>query len=1220
MGTSSMAFQLGASSSLSFSSCSIPRWTHDVCLSFRGEDVRQNFISHLYHALHQREINTYIDNNLKRGEEISPELFKAIEGSMISIVVLSKNYSDSRWCLDELLKILECKATVKQIHVLPLFYDVPPSDVRHQKGNFGEAFARVEHKFKADKVKLTKWKEALEKVANLSGFELGDRNESDFIRDIITWVESIMKNHPSLNVAKYPVGIESRVRDIYQRLSMERNDIICMVGIFGTGGIGKTTISKDIYNRISNRFEGSCFLKNIRETSKQKKGLIRLQNKLLKDILGGKLDVCDFDEGVNVISHRLHSKRVLLILDDVDELKQLETLAGDPKWFGPGSRIIVTTRDQHLLNISKVDSKYELKILADNEARKLLSLHAFEKDEPLDSYAKVFEQVMQYAQGLPLALTVLGSTLKDQTIGQWESALDKYKQIPNKDIQSVLEVSYDGLEEHEKDMFLDIACFFKGEPAADVYKIFESCHFHPNCGIQKLIDKCLITVIDKIWMHDLLQDMGREIVRKESPKEPGARSRLWFYEDIRYVLEENTGTNNVEGIKVDLPDGHVHDTIRLSPNSFKEMKRLRIFISHNARFSGEFNYLSNELRVLNWSNYHLQDFPSNFCGEKLAVFKMQAGCINKIIGGCQFKNLTIMRFYMCKFLTRIPDLSSCSNLEKLYIESCENVVEIHDSVGLLDKLVGLVLDYCPKLKSFPRRLKLRSLEDLNLMRCSKLQNFPQIECKMERLLSIDLMGTPIKEWPSSSIGYLTPLLNSLSLKRCVHQLQNQNEPCLSDYSIILRHHPWVSNIDGCFNGIKGLYLYGSVKDLVHLLNKIPHLQHLKSLSLTGDPNLAIDEIHSFIGYLTGLQCLHLATYSDEYPMLDTWFYASFSNDCSSTLQELDLCQSGIVRLPPSTKSFVELRVLRMMDCDNLQEILHLPPNIECLLADGCCSLERCPEVSTKFQFYTSCGLQKLSHIGLSICPKLDENIGSQAPNPSFVEEHIQNHSCDIIFPGNKIPDWFSHTKETSNSHSCELDISGPLYLDKIIGIVFCAVFGEVPYGSGAEADIYVSINGSRLVETYLSISKYYDDKDCEHVYLNYTFKESIEEWLQYPTGDNLRFTFEGDDEPNFKSCGVHIIYKHEENESLTVGECSVDSLNGILLSKRRRDDEDINLEFNKHPQHKRRSQNLGNSNVVIDCTCVDSDFAEAEGGSEGSLKEEDVPASRFASQESQGNS
>ncbi|XP_042962730.1 TMV resistance protein N-like [Carya illinoinensis] len=115
---------------------------------------------------------------------------------------LLRDANDSRWCLDELLKILECKEMVKQF-VLPLFYDVDPSHVRHQKESFGEAFSRVEYKFKADKVKLTKWKVALEKVSNLSEFEFGDRDESEFIQDIIKWVDSKMVDRTPLNVATY---------------------------------------------------------------------------------------------------------------------------------------------------------------------------------------------------------------------------------------------------------------------------------------------------------------------------------------------------------------------------------------------------------------------------------------------------------------------------------------------------------------------------------------------------------------------------------------------------------------------------------------------------------------------------------------------------------------------------------------------------------------------------------------------------------------------------------------------------------------------------------------------------------------------------------------------------------------------------------------------------------------------------------------------------------
>ncbi|XP_018856522.2 disease resistance protein RPP2B-like [Juglans regia] len=679
--------------------------------------------------------------------------------------------------------------------------------------------------------------------------------------------------------------------------------------------------------------------------------------------------------------------------------------------------------------------------------------------------------------------------------------------------------------------------------------------------------------------------MGREIVRKESPKEPGTRSRLWFHEDIRHVLEENTGTNNVEGIKVDLPEGHSHDMIHLSPKAFAKMKRLRFFISRGACFSGRsIDYLSNELRVLDWSNCPLQSLPSNFHGEKLFDFKLYRGRIQEITG--QFKNLTRMKFFECKFLTKISNLSSCSSLKELDIRDCENLVKVHDSVGFLDKLTHLRLSQCSNMKSFPRHLKLRSLEVLTLHNCSKLQTFPEIKCKMEYLCCISLFGTPIKELPSS-IGYLTPALKELLLGQCtkllrlpstIHQLQNLKVFCLRDC------------INGCFTGIEPLYIEGC-KDLMHLPLSVSHSQPQKSLSLNICPNLAQDE-QSNLSFAchTGLKDSHLTTYrmiKRSEPELSAellrqllsslyWYLDDFSFYCTSTLQELDLSCSAIVSLPPNIKRYVELRILRLTNCEKLQEILQLPPNIQELYASNCFSLERCPKISTKFQFYT-CGLRELRWIDLSSCHKLVANIGSQVPNPSFVEEHIQDHSCGIIFPGNKIPDWFSHTKEISTSHSCELDISGPLYLEEIIGIVLCVVLGFDPdYPMGPFSGICVSINGSMLVE-----ERFYLYGGSDHVYLNYSFPECIEQLLRYPTGDNLRFRFYCDSyKVMFKSCGVHIIYKHEENENLTVGECSVDSSNGIQLSKRRLDDEDSNLEFNGYPQHKRRSQDLGNSNAT----------------------------------------
>ncbi|KAG6625651.1 hypothetical protein CIPAW_16G112900 [Carya illinoinensis] len=129
---------------------STPRWSYDVFLSFRGTDTRNNFIASLYATLCQGGIKTYRDDNdLERGEIISPTLLKAIEDSMISIIVLSPNYASSSWCLEELTKILECRKTKQQI-VLPVFYHVDPSEVRKQKESFGEALANHQERFKED--------------------------------------------------------------------------------------------------------------------------------------------------------------------------------------------------------------------------------------------------------------------------------------------------------------------------------------------------------------------------------------------------------------------------------------------------------------------------------------------------------------------------------------------------------------------------------------------------------------------------------------------------------------------------------------------------------------------------------------------------------------------------------------------------------------------------------------------------------------------------------------------------------------------------------------------------------------------------------------------------------------------------------------------------------------------------------------------------------------
>ena len=233
------------------------------------------------------------------------------------------------------------------------------------------------------------------------------------------------------------------------------------------------------------------------------------------------------------------SKRVLLVLDDVDKSKQIEYLFGNCDWFVSGSRVLITTRDAHLLaTLEKDCATYKVKELDKHEALELFNQHAFKGNKLVEDYFELANQVIQYAGGLPLALTIIGSDLCGRTKSEWKGAIHQYGKIPKGDIHEILKVSYDGLEETEKDIFLDIACFFKGRNNKYVVNILDACNLYPTIGIPNLVNKCLVTIGHDgiLGMHDLVQQMGREIVRQESPKILKKRSRLWHYEDALEVL------------------------------------------------------------------------------------------------------------------------------------------------------------------------------------------------------------------------------------------------------------------------------------------------------------------------------------------------------------------------------------------------------------------------------------------------------------------------------------------------------------------------------------------------------------------------------------------------------------------------------------------------------------------------------------------------------------
>ncbi|XP_052294946.1 disease resistance-like protein DSC1 isoform X1 [Citrus sinensis] len=589
---------------------------------------------------------------------------------------------------------------------------------------------------------MQRWGNALTEAANLSGFDSHViRPESKLIEAIANGVlKRLDATFQSEN--KGLVGVAWRIKEIESLLCI-RSAGVYVLGIWGIGGIGKTTIAGAVFNKISRCFEGSYFALDVREA--EETGRIKdLQKELLSKLLND-------GNARNVESqlNRLARKKVLLVFDDVNHPGQIESLIGCLDELASGSRVIITTRDKQVLENCWVNQIYRMKELVDVDAHKLFCQCAFRGGHLDASYTEVTRKAIKYAHGVPLALQVLGRHLCGRSKEVWESAMRKLEIIPHVDILKVLKISYDSLDDSQKNVFLDIACLLEGEHRDEVTSFFDASGFQAKIELSVLEDKSLITCLNnQIRMHDLLRDMGREIVRNESIDLPGKRSRLWYHKDIDEVLKKNTGTEAIKGISLDM--NKVNRKIHMDSFAFSKMPKLRFLkfygFENKCMVSHLDGVLFAELRHLEWQQYPLKTL--NIHAENLVSLQMPFSKVEQLWDDVQdLVNLKEIDLCGSKSLTKLPDLSQAKTLETLSLEGCLSLMETHSSIQYLNKLKVLDLGKCKSLTSLPTSIHSKDLKTLILWGCSNLKNFPKITSCHISLLQLGEVG--IKELPSS---------------------------------------------------------------------------------------------------------------------------------------------------------------------------------------------------------------------------------------------------------------------------------------------------------------------------------------------------------------------------------------------------------------------------------------------------------------------------------------
>ncbi|KFK44609.1 hypothetical protein AALP_AA1G281100 [Arabis alpina] len=942
----------------------------DIFLSFQ-RDTGHIFTKHLYEALIKDQVRVWNDDVERGNHELCPTLVEAMEDSVAFVVVLSPDYAKSHTCLEELAMLCDMRSSLSR-PILPVFYEVDPWHVRTQKGPFEMDFK--EHSKRFSEEKIQRWRGAMGLVGDISGFVYREKsNEGDMIELVLKRVLKEVSNTPE-KVGEYIVGLESRVEELMKLIDVESSSGVQILGLYGMGGIGKTTLAKAFYNKIVRNFDKHrAFISDVRETSSDQDGLVKLQNTFINKLIRLPAEIEDVNRGRDKIREQVHDKKILVVLDDVNTIDQINALVGERSWYGQGSIIVITTRDEEILTKLSVNQRYEVNCLTETQALNLFSYHSLRKENPTDSLLKLSKKIVEKTGRLPLAL------------------------------EGVLALSFESLDDEEKQVFLDLACLFLRMDITkeEVVDILQGCGFNAEAALSVLRQKSLVKIKSDgtFWMHDQIRDMGSQMDLKESSGDPRMRSRIWDRGEIMTILNNMKGTPSIKGVVLDFKKKFVRDmtadeiatrnlqnnpgissafsslkykilrfpaeekpksseiTIPVKP--FEQMKKLRLLQINNVELEGNLKLLPSELKWIQWKGCPLEKLPPDFLARQLAVLDLSESGIRQVQTFRSKRvdeNLKVVNLRGCHSLEAIPDLSNHKALQKLVLHRCKLLVKVPISVGNLRALLHLDLRDCSNLTEFLVDVSgLKSLEKLILSGCWNLSVLPENIGAMPCLKELLLDGTAIKNLPKSI--YRLQKLEKLSLRGCrsIQELPS----CIATLTSLEKLYLDETALENLPDSI------GDLKNLqkLHLvrctsLSKIPaSINELKSLKMLFINGSAVEELPLKSGSLPSLV---------DFSAGGCKFLKQVPNTIGglNSLLQLQLDGTPIETLP---KEIGDLRFISKLELRNCESLKFLPNSIggmdtlHSLYLDGS-NIEELPEGFGK--------LENLVLLRMNKCKKL----------------------------------------------------------------------------------------------------------------------------------------------------------------------------------------------------------------------------------------------------------